>query len=100
LEAALFVDRHWADNLDTRISIAEFTIFKADNIGAKFMFENASIGFRTQQVNTHCHFTHGFIEDGFLKIEFVLLLKDELDFIIKTLMGSFIGEVSQEYFGN
>jgi hypothetical protein len=47
-------------------------VVKTDNIGAIFMFENASTGFRTLQVDTRYHFVREFIKDGFNKIKFVL----------------------------
>jgi hypothetical protein len=41
---------------------------KTDNIGAIFMSENASTGFRNWHVDTRFYFVREFIEDGFIKI--------------------------------
>jgi hypothetical protein len=46
-------------------------IVKTDNVGAIFKSENASTGVRTRHVDTRYHFVQEFIEDGFIKIEFV-----------------------------
>jgi hypothetical protein len=50
---------------------------KTDNIGAIFTSENASTGFRTLYVDTRYHFVREFIDDGFIKIEFVRLAEND-----------------------
>jgi hypothetical protein len=54
--------------------------------------ENASTGFRTQHVDTRYHFVREFIEDGFIKIEFVRSVKNDSDLFTKN--------VKQEVYAN
>jgi putative aminopeptidase FrvX len=54
---------------DLHIKVNLPIVVKTDNIGAIFMSENASTGFRTGHVDTRCHFVQEFIEDGFIMIE-------------------------------
>jgi hypothetical protein len=46
-------------------------VVKMENIGAIFISENSSTGFRTWHMDTRYHFVREFIEDGFIKIEFI-----------------------------
>jgi hypothetical protein len=54
-------------------------VVKTDNIGAIFTSENASTSFRTWHVDTHYYFVQEFIEDGFIKIDFVRSAKNDSD---------------------
>jgi hypothetical protein len=56
-------------NLHIKVNLP--ILVKTDNIRADFMSKNASTGFRTQHVVTRYHFVQEFIENGFIKIEFV-----------------------------
>jgi hypothetical protein len=49
------------------------------------MSENASTGFRTRHVHTRYHFVREFIEDGFIKIEFVRSVENESDLFTKNV---------------
>jgi hypothetical protein len=56
---------------DFHIKVSLPIIIKTDNIGAIFMAENSLTGVRTRHVDTRYHFIREFIEDGFIKVEFV-----------------------------
>jgi hypothetical protein len=43
------------------------------------MSKNASTGFRNWHVDTRYHFVQEFIEDGFIKIEFVCSVENDSD---------------------
>jgi hypothetical protein len=43
------------------------------------MYENALTDFRTWHVDTRYHFVREFIEDGFIKIEFVRSAENDSD---------------------
>jgi hypothetical protein len=62
---------------DLHIKVNLPIVVKTDNIGTIFMFENASTGFRTRNVETRYHFVREFIEDGFIKIEFVRSVEND-----------------------
>jgi hypothetical protein len=49
------------------------------------MSENASTGFRTRHVDTRYHFVREFIEDGFIKIEFVRSVENDSDLFTKNV---------------
>jgi hypothetical protein len=72
---------------DLHIKVNLPIVMKTDNIGAIFMSENASTGFRTRHVDTSYHFVREFIEDGFTKIKFVQL-KMTLIYLQRTLIRS------------
>jgi hypothetical protein len=69
-------------------------VVKTDNIGAIFMSENVLTGFCTLYVNTHYHFVRGFIKDGFIKIEFVHSVENDLR---RTLIRSFMRNVKVNF---
>jgi hypothetical protein len=54
-------------------------VVKADNIGAIFMSQNASIGVRTRQVDIRNH-----VEDGIIKVEFVKLSENNCNILTKN----------------
>jgi hypothetical protein len=56
-----------------------------DNIGAIFMSENASTGFRTRHVDTRYHFVREFIDSGFIKIEFVRSVENNSNVFTKNV---------------
>jgi hypothetical protein len=60
-------------------------VVKTDSIGASFMSENASTGFCTWHVDTRYHFVREFIEDGFIKIEFVCSVENDSDLLTKKV---------------
>jgi hypothetical protein len=62
---------------------------KTDNIGVIFMSENTSTGFRTWHVDTRYHFVRKFIEDGFIKIEFVRSVEIDSDLFKKNFNQEF-----------
>jgi hypothetical protein len=70
---------------DLHIKINLPIVVKADNIGAIFMSENASTGFRTRQVDTRYHFIREFINDDFIKIEFVCSVENDSDLFTKNV---------------
>jgi hypothetical protein len=49
------------------------------------MSENALTGFRTWQVDTRYDFVREFIEDGFIKIEFVRSADNDYDLFTKNV---------------
>jgi hypothetical protein len=60
-------------------------VVKTDNIGAVYMSENASTGFRTWHVDTRYHFVREFIEDGFIEIDFVCSVENDSDLSTKNI---------------
>jgi hypothetical protein len=56
---------------DLHIKVNLPIVVKTDNIEEICMSENASTGFHTRHVDTRYHFVREFIEDGFIKFEFV-----------------------------
>jgi hypothetical protein len=70
---------------DHHIKVNLPIVVKTDNIGAIFMSENASTGFRTWHVDTRYHFVREFIKNGFIKIEFVRLAKNYSDLFTKKV---------------
>jgi hypothetical protein len=64
---------------DLHIKVNIPIVVKTDNIGAIFISENASTGFRTWHVDTRYHFFREFIEDGFIKIKFVRSVENDSD---------------------
>jgi hypothetical protein len=81
---------------DLHIKVNLPIVVKTDNIGAIFMSENASIGFRTRHVDTRYHFVREFIEDGFIKIEFVPL-KLTLIYLRRTLIRSYMQNTGRNF---
>jgi hypothetical protein len=59
-------------------------VVKTDNIGAIFISENASTGFRTRHLDTRYHIVRDFIEDGFIKIKFVRSVENDSDLFTKN----------------
>jgi hypothetical protein len=70
---------------DLHIKVNLPIVVKTDNIAAIFMSENASTGFRTRHVDTRYHFVREFIEDGFIKIEFVRSVENDTDLFTKNV---------------
>jgi hypothetical protein len=56
---------------DFHIKVNLPIFIKTDNIGAIFTAENSLTGVRTRHVDTRYHFIREFIEDDFIKVEFV-----------------------------
>jgi hypothetical protein len=70
---------------DIHVQVKIPIIVKTDNVGAIFMSENASTGVRTRHVDTRYHFVREFIEDGFIKIEFVRSVENDSDVFTKNV---------------
>jgi hypothetical protein len=70
---------------DLHIKVNLSNVVKTDDIGAIFMSENASTGFRTRHVDTRYHFVREFIEDGFTEIEFVRSVENDSDLFTKNV---------------
>jgi hypothetical protein len=70
---------------DLHIKVNLPIVVKTDIIGAIFMSENALTGFRTQHVDIRYHFVREFIEDGFIKIEFVRSVENDSYLFTKKL---------------
>jgi hypothetical protein len=49
------------------------------------MAENSSTGVRTRHVDTRSHFIHEFIEDGFIRVEFVRTVENDADIFTKNV---------------
>jgi hypothetical protein len=49
------------------------------------MAENSLTGVRTRHVDTRYHFIREFIEDGFIKVEFVQSVENDADTFIKNV---------------
>jgi hypothetical protein len=73
---------------------------KTDNIGAIFMSENALTAFCTQHVNTHYHFVQEFIEDGFIKIEFVRSAENDSDLLTKNVNQELYEKHTKKFLGD
>jgi hypothetical protein len=70
---------------DLHIKVNVPIVVKTDNIEAIFISENALTGFCTWHVDTHYHFVREFIEDGFIKIKFILSVKFDSDLTTKIV---------------
>jgi hypothetical protein len=70
---------------DLHIKVNLPIVVKMDNIGAIFMSENTSTGFRTRHVDTRYHFVQEFIKDGFMKIDFARSVENESDLFTKNV---------------
>jgi hypothetical protein len=70
---------------DLHIKMNLTIVVKTDNIGEIFMSENASTGFLTRYVDTRYHFVREFIDDGFIKIEFVRSAENDSDLFEKNV---------------
>jgi hypothetical protein len=70
---------------DLQIKVNLPIVVKTDNIGAIFMSENSLTGFRNWHVDTRFHFVREFIEDGFIKIEFVRSAENDSDIFTKNV---------------
>jgi len=70
---------------DIHVKVKLPIVVKTDNVGAIFMSENASTGVRTRHVDTRYHFVREFIEDGFIKIEFVRSIENNSDMFTKNV---------------
>jgi hypothetical protein len=60
-------------------------VMKTDIIGAIFMSENASTGFRTLHMDIYYHFAREFIEDGFIKMGFVRSVENDSGLYTKNV---------------
>jgi hypothetical protein len=70
-------------HIKVKLPIAVMT----DNIGAIFMSENASTGFRTRHVDTRYHFVREFVDNGFLsRLNLSVLLKTILIYLPRMLI--------------
>jgi hypothetical protein len=67
---------------DLQIKVNLPILVRTDNIGAIIMLENASTDFRTRHVDTHYHFVREFIEDGFIRIEFIRSAENDSDCVL------------------
>jgi hypothetical protein len=70
---------------DLHIKVNLPIVVKTDNIGAIFISENALTGFCTRQVDIRYHIVREFIEDGFIKIEFVRSVENDSDLFTKNV---------------
>jgi hypothetical protein len=70
---------------DFHIKVNLPIIIKTDNIGAIFMTENSSTGVRTRHVDTRYPFIREFIEEGFIKVEFVRSVENDADIFTKNV---------------
>jgi hypothetical protein len=70
---------------DFHIKVNLPIISKTDNIGAIFKAENSSTGVRTRHVDTRYHFIREFIEDDFIKVEFVRSVENDADILTKNI---------------
>jgi hypothetical protein len=62
-------------------------IVNVDNVGAIFMSENLSATARTKHVDMRYHFIREFIEDGWIKIQFVKTEMNVADMFTKNVNG-------------
>jgi hypothetical protein len=74
---------------DFHIKINLPIIIKTDNIGAVFMAENSLTGVRTRHVDTRYQFIREFIEDSFVKVEFVRSVENDADIFTKNVSHDF-----------
>jgi hypothetical protein len=92
---------------DFHIKVKLPIVVKTDNVGAIFMSENASTGVRTRHVDTRYHFVREFIEDGFIKVEFVRSNENDADIFTKNVsyevyerhMKNFLADVESSNIG-
>jgi hypothetical protein len=70
---------------DLHIKVNLPIVVKTDNIGAIFISENASTGFRTRHMDTRYHFVRELIKDGFIKIKFVRSNENDSDLFTKNI---------------
>jgi hypothetical protein len=70
---------------DFHIKVNLPIIIKTDNIGAIFMAENSSTSVRTRHVDTRYYFICEFIEDGFIKVEFVRSVENDANIFTKNV---------------
>jgi hypothetical protein len=70
---------------DIHVKVKLPIVVKTDNLGAIFMSENASTGVRTSHVDTRYHSVREFIEDNFIKIEFVRSVENNSDVFTKNV---------------
>jgi hypothetical protein len=81
------VDFKFIDYLlnDLHIKVNLPIVAKTGNIGAIFMSDYASTGFRNWQVGTHYHYVQEFIKDSFIKIDFVRSAENDFDLFTKIV---------------
>jgi hypothetical protein len=82
---------------DLHIKVNLPIVVKMDNIGAIFMSENASTGFRTRHVDTRYHFVREFIEDGFIKIEFIRSVENDSDLFTKNVNQELYAKYTKKF---
>jgi hypothetical protein len=70
---------------DFHIKVNLTIIIKTYNTGAIFMAENSSTGVRTRHVDTRYPFIREFVEDGFIKVEFVRSVENDADIFTKNV---------------
>jgi hypothetical protein len=82
---------------DLHIKVNLTVVAKMDIIGAISMSENALTGFRTRHVDTRYDFVREFIEDGFIKIEFVRSAENESDLFTKNINQEFYEKDTKKF---
>jgi hypothetical protein len=70
---------------DFHIKVNLPIIIKTDNVCAIFMAENSLTGVTTRHVDIRNHFIREFIEDGFIKVEFVRSVENDADIFTKNV---------------
>jgi hypothetical protein len=59
----------------------------ADNVGALFLAENASVGQRTKHIDVRYHFIRDLVQNGTLQIIFVKTTENDADIYTKNVTG-------------
>jgi hypothetical protein len=75
-------------------------IIKTDNISAIFMDENSLTGVRIRHVDTRYHCIREFIEDGFIKIEFVRSFENDADISTKNVSHDLYVKHTKNFFAD
>jgi hypothetical protein len=70
---------------DLHIKVNLPIVVKMDSIGAIYMSKNALTGFCTWHMDTRYHFVQEFVEDTFIKIEFVHSVENGSDLFTKNV---------------
>ena len=59
-------------------------IVHVDNTGAIFLANNETLGQRTKNIQTRYHFTREYVQDGILKIVYILLENNDANIFMKN----------------
>ena len=59
-------------------------IVHVDNTGAIFLANNETLGQRTKHIHTRYHFTREYVQDGVLKIVYILSKNNNADIFTKN----------------